>query len=529
MSYLPLARKYRPRSFSDVVGQDAVITGLTHALKHKKMASAYLLTGTRGIGKTTFARLIAAAVNCETDITQDPCNECDSCLSIIEGNNPDIYEVDGASKTKVEDMRSLLESTQYLPISSRYKVYIIDEVHMLSTHAFNALLKTLEEPQAHIIFVLATTELEKIPMTIRSRCMHYALLPFESEQILKRCQYILDKENITYDDTLSLVAQAGRGSMRDALTILEQVIQIGQGTASAGAVNQLLNSIPQHRWDEWMSGLLSDDKNILKDLLDSLYTTDPPAKDFLEKLLQHWFNLSLEQLDDEPSNLYSTLYDITLKSCQMLIFCPDPKLHLQMTYLKIWQTIHHNPNKITVTISHTSKASTAKSKITPAHPTTSKIDSISSHHLEQVSEKPKATDITTAPSAPDANGTRQIETVDDFNSWILTASIPKGLTGEAIKNLNATCIKMHESTPVITLGYHKSHEALFHASSIKKIELWFKSHLPNNAFTIVKTEQNITPLQQNHQPQAPRAQNNEPSIDLSDAERAKLERLGYKA
>lgn len=482
MHYLPLARKYRPKFFSDVVAQEAIIKGLAHALTKKSISPAYLLTGTRGIGKTTIARLIAMALNCEQGITSEPCNQCSHCLSIVAGSNPDVYEVDGASKTKVEDIRTLLENTQYMPLSSRYKVYIIDEVHMLSTHAFNALLKTLEEPYPHIVFVLATTDLEKIPMTVRSRCMHYALLPFSPQAILKRCQYILTMENIPYDDALLRVAIAGRGSMRDALTLLEQIIQIGHGSALETHINQLLPLISNQQWDKWLEDLMNSDHNRMQQALVDMQTTQPSPKDFFEKLLQHWFNCSLDKLEQTQSSaLYSRLYEITLSSFKMLPISPDPNMHLQMTWLKLWHSIHHDPRKITVNINHMNSAPTPNQKKLASDPTEPHHSHKAQEATSNTTELPKTK--TTQPE-PIATSMSTFNKAEDFHTWLASTSLPKGLTGEALKYLKATRLQTNHAVPLLTLSYPQSHEALYHASALKKLTNWLKEHLPQLAIEI---------------------------------------------
>lgn len=345
--YVSLARKYRPTSFEDIIGHDAIVKGLSHALDNNTFPSAYLLTGTRGIGKTTLARLIALALNCQKGSSSQPCHNCDQCISSLKNNNPDIYEVDGASKTKVEDIKTLLESTQYMPLSGKYKVYIIDEVHMLSSHAFNALLKTLEEPQKHTIFILATTEAEKIPITIRSRCAHYALLPFTTEKILNRLKYILEEENVDYEDSLIEIARAGRGSMRDAITLLEQVIQIGAGHVTNQAIQQLLNTVHDQNWHNWIEKLKNPNKEEFLLSVEELETHKPQAKDFIERLLKHWHECAVDNIEQTDFKLY----DITLNSLKQLALAPNQDIHLQMLWLRLWQVLHHGKN-ITIQIVH---------------------------------------------------------------------------------------------------------------------------------------------------------------------------------
>ena len=222
MDYKVLALKYRPQTFTEVAGQQPTLLALQHSLNHQQLHNAYLFTGTRGVGKTTLARILAKAINCVKGISATPCGSCAMCISITQGNNIDVLEVDAASRTKVEDTRELLENVSYVPVQARCKIYIIDEVHMLSNHSFNALLKTLEEPPAHVKFILATTDPQKLPVTVLSRCLQFHLRDFTVEQITQHIAGILHKEQIPYDPAaLPIIAQCATGSMRDALSLLE--------------------------------------------------------------------------------------------------------------------------------------------------------------------------------------------------------------------------------------------------------------------------------------------------------------------
>ncbi len=225
MPYIALARKWRPRSFHQLIGQEHVSKALTNALNKQRLHHAYLFTGTRGVGKSSVARLFAKALNCEQGISAEPCLQCDACLSIEQGRFIDLIEIDGASKTRVEDTRELLENVQYVPSNARFKIYIIDEVHMLSQHSFNALLKTLEEPPPHVKFLLATTDLQKLPVTILSRCLQFHLKHLTIDVICQQLALIMADEKLSYDqEALRLLAKAASGSMRDALSLLDQVI-----------------------------------------------------------------------------------------------------------------------------------------------------------------------------------------------------------------------------------------------------------------------------------------------------------------
>ncbi|ELU4567121.1 DNA polymerase III subunit gamma/tau [Salmonella enterica] len=244
MSYQVLARKWRPQTFADVVGQEHVLTALANGLSLGRIHHAYLFSGTRGVGKTSIARLLAKGLNCETGITATPCGVCDNCREIEQGRFVDLIEIDAASRTKVEDTRDLLDNVQYAPARGRFKVYLIDEVHMLSRHSFNALLKTLEEPPAHVKFLLATTDPQKLPVTILSRCLQFHLKALDVEQIRHQLEHILNEEHIAHEPrALQLLSRVADGSLRDALSLTDQAIASGDGQVSTQAVSAMLGTL----------------------------------------------------------------------------------------------------------------------------------------------------------------------------------------------------------------------------------------------------------------------------------------------
>ena len=260
---LALARKWRPKAFAELVGQEHVVRALTNALAGNRLHHAWLFTGTRGVGKTTIARIVAKSLNCETGVTAEPCGTCGPCVSIDAGRFIDVMELDAASNTQVDNMRELLDNALYAPTSGRYKVYIIDEVHMLSRSAFNAMLKTLEEPPEHVKFILATTDPQKIPVTVLSRCLQFNLKQIPLPQIRGQLRAIVDKEVVESDDAaLALLARAAQGSMRDALSLLDQAIAHGAGKVEEAAVRDMLGAV---------------DRRYLIDILNALAARDGPA------------------------------------------------------------------------------------------------------------------------------------------------------------------------------------------------------------------------------------------------------------
>ncbi|WP_134451501.1 DNA polymerase III subunit gamma/tau, partial [Pseudomonas aeruginosa] len=264
MSYQVLARKWRPRSFREMVGQTHVLKALINALDNQRLHHAYLFTGTRGVGKTTIARILAKCLNCETGVSSTPCGECSVCREIDEGRFVDLIEVDAASRTKVEDTRELLDNVQYSPTRGRYKVYLIDEVHMLSSHSFNALLKTLEEPPPHVKFLLATTDPQKLPVTILSRCLQFSLKNMPPERVVEHLTHVLGAENVPFeDDALWLLGRAADGSMRDAMSLTDQAIAFGEGKVLAADVRAMLGTLDHGQVYGVLQALLEGDARAL--------------------------------------------------------------------------------------------------------------------------------------------------------------------------------------------------------------------------------------------------------------------------
>lgn len=296
MSHQVLARKWRPHSFADVVGQSHVVQALTNALNQNYLHHAYLFTGTRGVGKTTIARILAKCLNCENKISGNACGQCSACLEIDSGRFIDLIEVDAASRTKVEDTRELLDNVQYLPTKGRFKVYLIDEVHMLSGHSFNALLKTLEEPPEHVKFLLATTDPQRLPATVLSRCLQFHLLPMPYEQISGHLQHILKAENIPSElEATRLIAKAADGSMRDALSLLDQAIAFGNGKVNTPDVKSMLGTLDHESLYALLEALARKDANSLLNQIKQLALLGTDFKQALAEFLQLIHQIALLQ------------------------------------------------------------------------------------------------------------------------------------------------------------------------------------------------------------------------------------------
>ena len=296
MSYQVLARKWRPGDFSQVAGQEHVLRTLINALDNERLHHAYLFTGTRGTGKTTLARILAKCFNCEQGISSNPCGVCGACREIGEGGFLDLYEIDAASRTKVEDTRELLENVQYAPAQARFKVYLIDEVHMLSTHSFNALLKTLEEPPDHVKFLFATTDPQKLPVTILSRCLQFHLKNLSPNTIVKYLGPVLEQEKIECEqDALWQIAAAAGGSMRDALTLLDQAISYCQGSISAGSVVEMLGIPPRQQVFELLKAMASGDLRAVLKITGELAGQIPDYAQTLDSLLSTLHRLAIAQ------------------------------------------------------------------------------------------------------------------------------------------------------------------------------------------------------------------------------------------
>ena len=355
MTYQVLARKWRPRNFAALVGQEHVVRALTHALEQQRLHHAYLFTGTRGVGKTTLARILAKALNCETGITPTPCGKCTACLEIDAGRFVDLIEVDAATNTRVDEMRQLLDNAVYAPTRGRFKVYVIDEVHMLSTSAFNAMLKTLEEPPEHIKFVLATTDPQKIPVTVLSRCLQFNLKQMPAAAITAHLERVLKEEGVPAEaPALRLVAHAARGSMRDALSLVDQAIAYSAGNLAEASVREMLGTVDTGCLLDALGAIERRDAGAVLAIADGMEARSLSFENALGELARILHRIALAQvapdavpedtpdrervlalarsLDPEDVQLY---YQIALQGRQDLPLAPDESAGFTMALMRM--------------------------------------------------------------------------------------------------------------------------------------------------------------------------------------------------
>jgi len=349
MSYQVLARKWRPKRFSEMVGQQHVLKALENALNQDRLHHAYLFTGTRGVGKTTIARIFAKCLNCQSGVSAEPCGTCSICTSIDQGRFLDLMEIDAASHTGVDSIRELLDNTQYTPTQGKYKVYLIDEVHMLSSSSFNALLKTLEEPPEHVKFLLATTDPQKLPVTVLSRCLQFNLKAMSASQISEHLKVLLEKERITFEEeALELIAKSAHGSMRDALSLSDQAIAHGNESLKAAEVRSMLGLVDRAYISALLDALQSADAKNLLSVVEQIASDAPNYQSVLAELISYLHRLIVQQVSgaDKDAKVKAfaqaftaedlqLFYQIAIKGRQDLAISPDPKQGMEVCLLRM--------------------------------------------------------------------------------------------------------------------------------------------------------------------------------------------------
>ncbi len=482
MSYQVLARKWRPRGFAEMVGQEHVLRALSNALDSGRLHHAFLFTGTRGVGKTTIARILAKSVNCEQGVSASPCGQCPTCQEIDEGRFVDLIEVDAASRTKVEDTRELLDNVQYAPTRGRFKVYLIDEVHMLSGHSFNALLKTLEEPPPHVKFLLATTDPQKLPVTILSRCLQFNLRRLSIERIQEHLQLILQKEGLSYEDTALLhLARAADGSMRDALSLLDQSIAFGNGAVNDNDVRLMLGTIEQHHVYDLLDALATGDGSVLIKRVQELAQQSPDFSSVLAEIITclHYlallkqvpdaydFNMGdkdryfklLESLSAEDIQLY---YQIALHGRRDLPLAPDQRNGLEMVLLRM---LAFRPDTGEVQKDRApAQSQTTQESPSPTYNEQSKATIASTQVEEQAVVKQQKDKVISAPTQT----TAKINLTDiSVNNWheIVSALNTAGILKQLVEH--SAFVSVENNT--IKLAVAPSHAAMITAEREKQL------------------------------------------------------------
>lgn len=510
MSYIALARKWRPRTFAQLVGQDHINKALINSLNQQRLHHAYLFTGTRGVGKTSVARLLAKALNCEKGISADPCLRCDACVAIEQGRFIDLIEIDGASRTRVEDTREILENVQYAPTNGRFKIYLIDEVHMLSQHSFNALLKTLEEPPAHVKFILATTDPQKLPITVLSRCLQFNLKHLQPTIISNYLQHILDDEKFSYDiSALTLLATAARGSMRDALSLLDQAIascdkhlrtqdvKDSLGYTQQDYAFQLLDALTELCSEKLLtiSRKIADEGGHFRYALDEMLG-------YLHQICVHQSIPSAHQLVAPSPELLALstrltpedaqlFYQIGLKGTQEMPLAPTMAIGFEMTLLRMYA---FKPSPRTPTYS------LAYKKTGQPEPTTMNSNATTKHLQQSVTG-------TVNPIIPDSTQQQNIATSSEEKNNCLGvteagAAPQKSFMWSDILthlNLHGLALSAAESAEFISkseglvvLRVEKGHKSVFTSSVLSRIEQGLSNYYNEKITLLLSIDQIVS-------------------------------------
>lgn len=485
MSYQVLARKWRPANFETLVGQEHVQRALVNALDEDRLHHAYLFTGTRGVGKTTIARIFAKALNCEKGVTSKPCGECGSCVEIAEGRFVDLIEVDAASRTGVDDTRELLENVQYAPTRGRYKVYLIDEVHMFSKSSFNALLKTLEEPPPHVKFLLATTDPQKLPVTILSRCLQFNLKRLPVSLIISHLQNILQTDAVEHDlIALQLLAEAADGSMRDALSLMDQALAFGGGSIHEHEIREMLGTISRDKVLNIVKALINRDASATLAAVEVLAELTPDYENVLAELLSLFHHMALakkvpEALDDYVSERETVLtmseqlssedlqlfYQIALIGRRDLPLAPDLRSGLEMVLLRMLSFRPASTGQVISAATNTSAnvpASQPSQTAAPQAAPTATPDASSQVAQAKVAEpRPATSPVPQATPVP-------VAVNRSSRDWreILEALAINGM----VKQLAANCVLQELEDNTVTLAVDAGHQQLRNAKSEARLK-----------------------------------------------------------
>ena len=545
MSYQVLARKWRPRRFSELVGQEHVVRALSNALDSDRMHHAFLFTGTRGVGKTTIARIFAKSLNCERGQSSNPCGECSSCKDIDAGRFMDMIEIDAASNTGVDDVREVIENAQYSPSRGRFKVYLIDEVHMLSKSAFNALLKTLEEPPEHVKFLLATTDPQKLPVTVLSRCLKFNLKRLLPDQIAGQMQRILDAEKIVYEtDALEELSRGADGSLRDGLSLLDQAIAYGAGAVHANEVRSMLGTIERGRVFALLEAVQANDGVALMNEIDRLAEFSPDFAGVLDDVAGALHRIQLRQLvathatedrsDDAavatlaeslPSEEVQLLYQIAINGRRDIALAPTPRAGFEMTLLRM---LAFRPAQGDIAAStRPSVASSPKPTTTPR--VASPMQPPAAIAPVRIPETPTAAEINVAPKTEPSVvvPTAELFNIDAFNgdwSSLIKQAGLGGPAGELARN--SALIGIEDG--IVRLSLKEGHGDLAAPPLVAKMQEKLSTALGQSVKvryerTNVVTE---TPADLSERERTARQQNAERSIDADSFVQAAIRDFG---
>jgi DNA polymerase-3 subunit gamma/tau len=467
-NFVVTARKWRPQRFEDVVGQEHITSTLKNAIKEKRIAHAYLFTGPRGVGKTTTARILAKTLNCENRKDSEPCNQCEMCKSIQNSQLIDIIEIDAASNRGIDEIRTLRDSVKYAPTRGKYKVYIIDEVHMLTKESFNAFLKTLEEPPEHIIFIFATTDVHKLPLTIISRCQRYDFRRIQLDKIKETLRMIADEEKITIDDkTLTIIAKKADGALRDAESYFDQVVAFSKGKIDAELVSQMLNLIDEELYFRISDAVLEKDFKVVFHSSEKIYENGWDFADFIEGLIEHFRNILSAIITNstnaiETADIYKTRYldykgnfsesdvlrslNFLNKSQQELRFSQNQKLKIEIILSHLIAL--ESSKTISELISEVNSDNPDLNKITespavfykPSEPIKKKVDNSIPTAKKTEPKKTNSSSLLASPSLQPNFSFDDV--VNRWESFINSINSEKGLTlGPALKGFNLISLK----------------------------------------------------------------------------------------
>ncbi len=553
MSHQVLARKWRPQTFANIVGQEHVVTALVNALKANRLHHAYLFSGTRGVGKTTVARVLAKALSCEKGISTEPCGQCGACHSITEGRFVDLIEVDAASRTRVEDTRELLENVQYAPTRGRFKIYLIDEVHMLSGHSFNALLKTLEEPPEHVKFLLATTDPQKLPVTVLSRCLQFTLRHISTEKIAGQLEKILVSEKIDFESSaLIQISESADGSMRDALSLLDQAIAYSGGQVSEQTVSQMLGTVPSEQINALIDSICDFNPAQAMERIHSLATLNVDFSKLLDQLIVIFhaaaisqavpdykeqvalFGEAIKQVSEKiAAEDIQLFYQIVLNSRKDLYLAHSPRAGFEMAVLRMIMFRPGNESKapharrVSTTPSNKGKAASMVAGVLEKTETTAQKDTnlaqdqqTSAEQIPQAEPEIKSPVNTTSQMKTDETKARPRPKTADPAKWLEIIEKAK-LTG-VIKALATHCALQSYQRDELKLIIANEHESLMAGATVDKLIQKLKQTLGENTRVSidVMAETIDSPAQHTRDKEAQRLSRVEQSLQQDDFIRA---------